>query len=541
MPTSIDELERWMLASEDEHIEFKEAKGQFDFDEAADYCVALANERGGKLVLGVTDKRPRRVVGSQAFGNRAKTARRLWDTLHLRIDVEEINHPDGRVVVLHVPPRPIGTALERGGRFLMRAGGSLVGMTSDQIRKIHQEAQPDFSAAICPGADMKSLLADAISVLRAAWRRKSGNPRIDELSDEQVLTDLGLVTADGVTYAALTLLGSEEALCQHLPQAEVIFEYRSDDTSIRHQERREFREGFLLFQDDLWDAVDARNDVEHYQDGPWLLDIPVFGEGVVRESILNAISHRDYRRQGPVFVKQFPRKLEVVSPGGFPEGVTEDNILYTQVARNRLLAGVLAACGFVERSGQGVDLMFRDSLREGKPRPDFIGTDEHQVQLTLHGEVQDPSFVRFLEDVAKERHVSFSTEDLIILDLLKRQEPVPERLRDRLTALVDAGVVERRGRKKHILSQRYYRFVDQTGRYTRLTGVGRKRSKLLLLTHIEQNQRDGSRMKDLMDVLPDHSRNQVKGLLKELRDEGLVHCRGVTRGARWYLGPRPRC
>jgi ATP-dependent DNA helicase RecG len=536
--TTIEQVEQWLhLASEDEHLEFKEAKTSFRFDRAADYCIALANEGGGKLILGISDGSPRRVVGSRAFRNTRKTQKSLLDSIHLRIDIEEIEHPDGRVVVLHIPSRPIGMPLARDGRFLMRSGEALVGMTDDQIRRIHEEGQPDFSATICSGATAADLAAEAVNQLRDAWRRKSGNSRIGELTDEQMLADLGLMRAGGVTNAALILLGSEDALRRHLPCSEIIFEYRSDESSIRHQERREFLEGFLLCKDAIWEAINRRNDMEHYQDGLWLLDIPVFNEAVVREAILNAVSHRDYRLQGPVFVRQFPRKLEVLSPGGLPGGVTVENILETQAARNPLLASVLAKIGLIERSGQGVDLMFSRSLREGKALPDYSLTGEHQVFLKLPGEVQDPSFVRFLEIVSRDEQVTFATEDLMILDLLKREEPVPDRLKGRLPRLLDAGVVERRGRKKYILSQNYYRFVDQPGTYTRVAGLDREKCRLLLLQHVEQSRDNGSRMKDLMDVVPHLTRPQVKNLVNDLREDGLVHCRGVTRAARWYPGP----
>ena len=65
---TLETLEKWLVESvETEDLEFKEAKNQFDTTKLMRYCVAIANERGGYLVFGVTDKRPRKVVGSQAF------------------------------------------------------------------------------------------------------------------------------------------------------------------------------------------------------------------------------------------------------------------------------------------------------------------------------------------------------------------------------------------------------------------------------------------------------------------------------------------
>jgi len=65
--TSAEQFRVYLDSPEGSRIEFKEAKGNFYFEELVQYCVALANEGGGKVVLGITDRRPRSVVGTAAF------------------------------------------------------------------------------------------------------------------------------------------------------------------------------------------------------------------------------------------------------------------------------------------------------------------------------------------------------------------------------------------------------------------------------------------------------------------------------------------
>jgi len=141
---------------------------------------------------------------------------------------------------------------------------------------------------------------------------------------------VALANEGGITIAALVLLGAHKALGKHLAQAEVVYEYRSNEASISYQQRKEFREGFLLIHDTLWETINLRNDIFQYQDGLFRQEIPTFNEAVVREAILNAVSHRDYRLAGSVFIRQYPTRLEVVSPGGFPHGITVENILWRQ-------------------------------------------------------------------------------------------------------------------------------------------------------------------------------------------------------------------
>ena len=82
---TIEQLEELMTSKEGEHLEFKEAKKSFHFNTLVEYCAAMANEGGGKFVFGVTDKRPRSVVGSQAFKQPERTRFGLIEQLHLNI------------------------------------------------------------------------------------------------------------------------------------------------------------------------------------------------------------------------------------------------------------------------------------------------------------------------------------------------------------------------------------------------------------------------------------------------------------------------
>jgi len=533
MNTDLKTLRNWIRAAENENLEFKQAQKQFDSEKLTHYCVALANEGGGKFILGVTDKFPRQVVGTKAFPNIGKTRAQLLDRLHLRIDLEEIHHPDGRVLVVHVPSRPIGRPVEYRGAYWMRSDDALVPMTPEKLQQIFAEAEPDFSAQSCKKATLGDLDLQAVEGFRKRWHRKSGNEELLHSAPEQLLEDAELISEGNITYAALILFGTYKALGRFLAQAEVVFEYRSREKSLPYQQRKEYRQGFFLYYDELWNTINLRNDEYHYQDGLFMLTVPSFNELVIREAILNAVSHRDYRHAGSVFVKQYPAKIEVISPGGFPPGITAENILWKQNPRNRRIAEVFAKCGMVERSGQGANRMFELCARESKHPPDFKGTDDYEVFLTLYGKVQDPRFLTFLEKVGLDRQVSFDATDFITLDLINRDQKLPEWARERLPAMLKSGVIERVARK-YILSRKFYEFVNKKGVYTRKRGLDRETNKQLLLKHIRDNRKEGSRLQDLMQVLPALSRRQVQALLAELKSQNEVRMVGKTSAAKWY-------
>ena len=537
MNERIRQLEVWMQAREGEHFEFKEAKQRYDFEELVKYCVALANEGGGRMMLGVTDKLPRRVVGTQSFLNLEGTKAGLIERIRLRIDTEEINHPDGRVVVFQVPSRPIGMPVHYGGRYFMRSGGNLAPMLPDMLKRIFDEAGPDYTAEICPKAKLDDLLPESIEEFRNRWIQKSKNEKLRALSMEQLLSDAELIAPDGLTYAALILFGTRETLGQYLAQAEVIFEYRSSDTTGPAQYRHEFRQGFFSLYEELWKLINLRNDRQHFQDGLFIWDILTFNEGAVREAILNAVSHRDYRMAGSVFIRQYARRLEIVSPGGFPPGITPENILWEQAPRNRRIAEIFGRCGLVERSGQGMNRIYEACIRESKPKPDFTRTDAYHVWLTLNGEVQHPEFLRFLEKLGKERLESFTTQDLLVIDNVFRDEPVSDCFGGNLLQLVDSGVIEQisRGRgTRYVLSRQFYEFIGKKGTYTRKRGLDRETNKMLLLKHIKDNRKEGSPLGELMQVLPMFSRRQVQRLVEELEGEGRICGKGKTRARLWY-------
>ena len=533
-----DQLQKLLKAPEGERLEFKTAARTFEFDELAKYCVALANEGGGRVIFGVTDARPRTVVGTLAFGEPGRTEAGLFDRLGHRVAMEELQANGKRVLVATIPGRLPGMAWNDRGAYWMRAGDALIPMPDERLREIHAETASDFSGELTQGVTLQDLDPEAIAEFRKRWSKREQNERIAARSDMQVLRDAELLRDDLPTNAALMLFGKPDRLTWLLPQAELVFEYRSTESAGPAQERLDFRKGLLLYLDELWAKINARNDRQSYQDGLFRAEIATFDEQVVREAILNAVCHRDYRHHGSVFVRQYTRRLEVLSPGGFPEGINLGNILDEQYPRNRRLAESLARCGLIERAGQGVNVMFERSVRQSKPLPDYSSSTQREVRLVLKGTVANPDFLRFLERMGEERLAAMGTQDLLVLDSLQRGETLRPELKPRLPGLIEAGVVESTGRGQHaryLLSRRFYTAIGRPGAYTRRKGLDREENKALLRKHLFSQKAKGCPISELEDVLTGQSRAQVGRLLAELRSEGRIELRGEKRWARWYF------
>jgi len=537
MSTTREQFLAWLGQPEGARLEFKSAAGQFHFEKLVDYCVALANEGGGTIILGVTDRRPRQVIGTSAFAEPGRTEAGLHQRLGHRIPVEEYHHDGHRVLIVHVPPRLRGVAWHHNGRYLKRAGDDLAPLSATELRAIFAETSPDFSEQICASATQADLAPQAIADFRARWARKANNPRITAWDDTQTLANAELLVDGRITYAALILFGTHAALGRHLAQAEVIFEYRSSEAAGPAQARDEHREGFFLFHDTLWQTINLRNDRQSYQEDLFRYDIPTFDEVSVREALLNAISHRDYRLGGSTFVRQYTRRLEIANPGGFPPGITQENILDRQNPRNRRLAETFAKCGMIERSGQGMNLMVENAIRQGKSLPSFAGTDTHEVRLTLEGTMQNPAFVRYLGRLDADLLRSFTSHDFLALDAIARQAPLTPVMRSRLPTLREAGAIESQGRGRgvrYMLSREFYAALGQKGAYTRHRGLDQETNKALLLKHIRDNRQTGAPLAELRQVLPALSERTIRQLLDELRKQGDIKVKGIRRWALWF-------
>src|SRR5436309_547267 len=110
MPISVDQVDLWrQVETETEILEFKEAKSQYSTEKIYAYCVAIGNEGGGHFILGIRNQKPRMVVGTNAIDNPGGMSEKIFNKLGFRVQIEVVQHPDGRVVVLSIPGCPKGS------------------------------------------------------------------------------------------------------------------------------------------------------------------------------------------------------------------------------------------------------------------------------------------------------------------------------------------------------------------------------------------------------------------------------------------------
>lgn len=535
--TTVEKLNNWLKQFEGRFLEFKTAKNSFSHDRALpDYCAAISNEGGGKLILGVSPDR--KVSGTKAFMNTYnKLSHDLFAKLKIRIDVEELHHPKGRVLIFHIPGHPPGQPVKSTGKYTypMRAGESLVEMDTMTLRRILNETEPDFSSQIVSGLTVAGLNQKAMENFKKRWAQKANRREYLTFTYEKMLRSIGVLTDEGLNYASLVLFGQKEKIDSFLPGSEIIFEWRQDPRKVSHDFRINWREPFFKIYDDVWKSINARNLRIPFQEGLFQREVYAFSEKPVREALLNAVAHRNYSISSQsIFIKASPEEFVIESPGGFPPGITLDNILYTTCWRNRRIAETFEKAGLVERSGQGMDDIFSTTIKEGKGLPDLSESDAFSVRLKIPVQIKDKNFIFFLEKVTNAKQILFSFEEIYALEKIREQKVVDDpTFRKKMLGL---GVIEKVGRTRgatYILSHKYYVHEGKPGLHTRLSGIPRDKQKELIIKHIEKNKK--GYMKDFRDIFPELKPMDISNLLRELRAVGKIVHEGSRNKGYWKL------
>jgi ATP-dependent DNA helicase RecG len=541
MSMTIAELKQ--LKESEDKVEFKEAKNQYAYNSSRKsvlgYIVAFANEKGGYLVFGLEDTHPHTVCGSIAYeGREGQLEQDVYRDTGVRIQTEVLYEGSNRVLVIKIPSRPVGKPLYFNDVPLMRVGDSLDRMSEEMYLSIIQEQEPDFSAKVCEGISIADLEYAAIKKMKESYARKQKNPGFLQLSNEQVLTDLKLLENGKLNYAALVLMAKKEVLYAKLPHSKTIWEFRNSEAQIHHDSREVIDEPLFIAIDGIWKLINQPTLNKKYpvQSGAYIFDLYDFNEEVIREAVLNAIAHRDYTITSEVVIKQYPNKIIITNPGGFPKGVTIENILtVSSTPRSRLMTEILEKTGLVERSGQGVDKIFSITLSEGKAEPDYKNSDMFQVSLSLRTEIIDKAFHVFVSQYQNsEKEPKLGVEQIITL--CKIRNGIFQNLKSEIVSQLEmSGLIEKVSghTNRYTLSNEYHTLLND----------GLKIGKRFIVKEVEQLllalQGNALKVGGLEELLKDSlSRNQIKYLLLKLMEDEVLKVEGKIKGARYSLADK---
>ena len=233
------------------------------------------------------------------------------------------------------------------------------------------------------------------------WTRFSARAKIPESMDRMVaLRNLAMLDGeDRMTHAGAWLLARD--VRRFTTTAHVSCALFLGTEKVRILDRRDFHSDIPTMVDDAVAWILTKINVEFIIWHVRREERPELPEEALRETVANAVAHRDYRSTANVQVYVFKDRIEIVSPGGLPAGMTEADLGSKSMPRNPLLFGMLYRMDVVENIGSGIKRVPRPlpGARRG-------GTDDRRVRTLGDGDVSETGRARRLGNWRRRRSVN---------------------------------------------------------------------------------------------------------------------------------------
>lgn len=548
---NIDDFAEILKIGESINTEFKSWNKVSDMKKrinlAVDELIAFANNKGGTLYFGVEDNGE--VTGCDGNYDLQNIIESIYEKTRpsIFVDPEEIEYNGKKVIALTVASDGI-THATTDGRCLKRLGKNSKPFYPDEMSNRYSEIQSsDFSGRILSDSTEDDI--NKLEVYKLKEKLKARNPEstLADMDDIAFLRDLALVKSDSgnikLTVAGLLFVGKEQAINRLLPQAEVIYLHYSKSNLEEYDARLDMKAPIISVIDRLSEKIQDSNRIVNVQVGLFRLEIVDFPEKVFQEALLNALSHRDYQSQGAVYVKHYPDKIVIENPGAFLDGITENNIItHPSVPRNKLIAETLQHLKYVQRTGQGVDIIFREMISSGKPFPEYKSYND-AVSLTIYSAIDDIDFVKFIANEENGLSRSFSLSELMILRYLKdnrkitmsEAESLIQEARDQAqnacNNLKRYGLIELSG-NEYMLTAKIYDELKNSVDYTKDKAIQYIKAREMILEYIRDR---GFINNELVRELCGFSQKQARIILQRMRKENLIELSEKGRYAKYII------
>ena len=517
---------------------------------AVDELIAFANSKGGTVYFGVEDNGE--VTGCTGNYDLQNIVEAIYDKTRppLFTEAGEFEYKGKTVITLSVE-HDGPTYATTDGRCLRRLGKNSKPYYPDEMSNKYSAVQnPDFSGQIIVESTEDDINKLEIYKLKEKLKARDPESTLSEMEDMAFLNDLGLIKYDAgnlkLTIAGLLFVGKEQAIHRMLPQAEVIYLHYSQSNLEEYDARLDMTVPIISVIDRLSEKIQDANRIVNVQVGLFRLEIVDFSERVFQEALLNALAHRDYQNQAAVYVKHYPDKIVIENPGGFPEGITEHNIItHPSVPRNKLIAETLQRLKYVQRTGQGVDIIFRDMVSSGKPYPEYRAYND-AVSLSIYSAIDDVEFVKFVAREQNLRQRNFSLFELMILRYLTDNRRISlaiatdliqgtrDMAQKSLNSLIRDGLIEVSG-KEYMLTAKMYEAVKSDIEYTQDKVLQYVKAKGRIMEYVQET---GSITNTQVRELCGFTRQQARLTLEKMQMEGVIVLLGKGRYAKYVASER---
>jgi ATP-dependent DNA helicase RecG len=538
------------LPAESEWVEFKEAKDNYDFGKLGQYFSSLSNEAAladkaqGWLVFGVNNQH--QVIGSRYRPERPKLdslKKEVADRINNRltfIEIHELIHPQGRVLLFEIPAALPGVPTTWEGHTYGREGESLGPLNLEEQDRIRARTLPDWSAEIVPDASLDDLDPEAVATARTKFHEKHHNETwADEMpgwSDKVFLNKAKLTIGGRITRTALILLGRPEST-HFLSPAQARMTWILKDRDGIERDYRHFDPPFLLNTEALFQRV--RNLTHRYMPDNTLFptEVAQYDAWVMRELLHNCIAHQDYHLNGRIQVVEYEDSLLFTNLGHFIPPSVEwviDADSPPDQYRNPFLAQAMVNLKMIDTLGSGIKRVFRTQRDRFFPMPDYDLSDPQRVKVRLMGKVLDENYT-----LALMLNTDLNLLEVMALDRVQKGQPITD---EQFNLLKRRKLIE--GRRPNLyVAASIAKVVGQEAAYIRNRGLDKTHYKGLVLAYLKEYQEATpaqlddlllSKLPDVLDVI--QKKHRIRNLLQEMRKDGMVrNAGGRGEHARWVL------
>jgi ATP-dependent DNA helicase RecG len=425
-----------------------------DAEALAECLVAFANGDGGLIVLGVDENgRPTQEIWDEEAESALREAAGLCrPPVPSRWQPEQLK---GVTLIGISVSRSLNLHSLYDGRVLIRSGTRNRPLSGDEIRDLAGSRHTaEYETESVPGARLDDLDQETIHEYLQG-RESRGAAKVT--STPELLFEIGATDRQGnPTVAGILLFGKNPQM--FLPQSGIVF-VKFPGTQPRGEEgigygRRDELSGPLArLVARSWNVVFEEMRVGATVNTLERQEITEYPRFAVREALVNAIAHRDYRIRGRrIEIRMYSDRLEIISPGGLPGYMTLDNLVEEHYSRNPRLVNGLYQWGFIEELGLGIDQMIEEMVEAGHTPPGFKAT-QHLFTVTLSNKRERPATPKGTLNMNERQAqaLAFVRENGNITNSQYRQlcpEVSTETLRLDLVDLIEKGLLLKIGSKK---------------------------------------------------------------------------------------------
>ena len=544
----LDILDELLANEENECVEFKRAKNDFDIDLLGKYFSALGNEANLKnkqyswIIFGVDDKTHDLIDTNFLHDNnfnkiKKQIADNTTDNITF-IEIYQIYKDDKRVIMFQVPAAS-GVPINWKGFAYGRAGESLMPLASNKIEQIKATANYDWSRQIIYEATIDNIDKEAIKLAREQFKKKYEGKEvaneIDNISDIDFLNKVKLTLNGKITMACMLLLGkNEDDYLMNGYNPKMTWKLYDEINVIDYEH---FGIPFIVNVEKLKSKI--RNLRYRYMVNENTLfpnEVDQYDNYILRELINNCIVHQDYRLHGNINVMEYKDKLIITNEGNFiPE--TVENVLKDGFSspyyKNQFLANAMVNLNMIDTVGSGIRRVYDIQKRKFFPMPDYDLSVDNRVKVTLYGKIIDEKYSKILFE-----KTNLDIEKVMLLDRVQKGYEITKEQSDYLRK---DNLIE--GRYPNIyISSDIAKITNKKDEYIDNKGLDNSYYKDYIITYIEKfekaNRDDINKLiypKLPVNMTEKNKNNRVRYLLTMLKKENRIENIGSDSKPIWIL------